>query len=95
MIHIAYMKKSWDMIPKILTGEKTIESRWYQTKRAPWGKIAAGETVYFKNSGEPVTAKATVAKVLQFKSLNPEKIKEILEKLPLNFSQKSQKGSTF
>lgn len=80
MIHIAYMKKSWGMIPRILNGEKTIESRWYKTKRAPWGKITAGETVYFKNSGESVTVKATVAKVLQFKNLNPEKIRGILEK---------------
>ncbi len=73
------MKKSWEMIPKILNGEKTIESRWYKTKRAPWGKIAAGETVYFKNSGEPVTIKAKVQKVLKFESLTPKKIKEILK----------------
>lgn len=74
------MKKSWGMIPKILSGEKTIESRWYQTKRAPWGKIAAGETVYFKNSGEPITVKAKVHKVIKFESLTPKKIREILEK---------------
>ncbi len=60
------MKKSWNMIPKILSGEKTIESRWYQTKRAPWNSVAVGDTVYFKNSGELVTAQATVSKVLQF-----------------------------
>jgi hypothetical protein len=66
MNHIAIMKKSWGLIPKIVSGEKTIESRWYQTRRAPWGKIAPGDTVYFKNSAEPVTAQATVAKVLQF-----------------------------
>lgn len=80
MIHIAYMKKSWGMIPKILTGEKTIESRWYKTKRAPWGKIAAGETVYFKNSGEPITVKTKVQKVLKFENLTLEKIRKILEK---------------
>lgn len=65
MIHIAIMKKSWGMVPKILSGEKTIESRWYKTRRAPWGKIFAGDTVYFKNSGEPVTVRATVEKVEQ------------------------------
>ncbi len=80
MVHVAYMKKSWGMIPKILTGEKTIESRWYQTKRAPWGEIKAGETVYFKNSGEPVTASAKVHKVIKFEGLTPNKIHEILEK---------------
>ncbi len=66
MYHVAIMKKSWGLIPKILSGEKTIESRWYKTKRTPWDKVKPGDTVYFKNSGEPVTAKAQVSKVLQF-----------------------------
>ncbi len=60
------MKKSWNMIPKILSGEKTIESRWYQTRRVPWDSIQKGDTVYFKNSGEPVTVSATVSDVRQF-----------------------------
>lgn len=60
------MNKSWKLIPKILSGEKTIESRWYKTRRAPWDKIKPGDTVFFKNSGEPVSAKARVMKVLQF-----------------------------
>lgn len=80
MIHVAYMKKSWKMIPKILSGEKTIESRWYKTRRVPWGKIRPGDTVYFKNSGEPVTAKAKIVKVLQFSDLAIKKTREILGK---------------
>lgn len=60
------MNKSWKLIPKILSGEKTIESRWYQTRRTPWNAIEAGDTIYFKNSGEPVTASALVARLLQF-----------------------------
>jgi ASC-1-like (ASCH) protein len=63
--HVAIMRPSWRLIPKILAGEKTVESRWYQTRRAPWGQIAAGDTVFFKDSGKPVTAQAHVAKVLQ------------------------------
>lgn len=78
--HVAIMKKSWGLLPKILTGEKTIESRWYLNKSRPWGNISAGETVYFKNSGEAVTVKAKVHKVLEFKNLTPKKVKEILEK---------------
>ena len=54
MDHVAIMNKSWGLIPKILSGSKTIESRWYKTKRTPWDKIAKGDTVYFKNSGEQV-----------------------------------------
>lgn len=78
MEHVAIMKKSWGLIPKILTGEKTVESRWYKTKHSPRDKIKAGDTIYFKDSGDPVAVKARVSKVLQFDNLNPQKIEEIL-----------------
>lgn len=80
MDHIAIMKKSWGLLPKILTGEKTIESRWYKNRYSPWDKIRKGDTVYFKNSGELVTIKTSVSDVLQFSSLNPNKVKEILNR---------------
>ena len=69
MDHVAIVRKSWKLTDKILSGQKTIESRWYASRRAPWNRIRAGETVYFKNSGEPVTIKADVEKVLQFDNL--------------------------
>jgi len=55
MDHIAIMKKSWGLTEKILSRRKIIESRWYSAMRKPWNKIKEGKTVYFKNSGEPVT----------------------------------------
>lgn len=78
MHHIAIMKKSWGLTEKILDGRKKIESRWYMSKCAPWGKIASGDTVYFKNSGEPVTVRAEVEKVVTFVDLTPKKVLEIL-----------------
>jgi len=80
MDHVAIMRKSWKLTNKILTGEKKIESRWYQNKYPPWDRIQAGETVYFKDSGEAITIKAEVDKVLQIADLTPDKVKEILEK---------------
>ncbi len=79
------MKKGWGLVPKILSGEKTIESRWYKTKRAPWGKIFPGETVYFKNSGEPVTVCAKVKRVKEIEIKDSgrgqnDTVKEILNK---------------
>ncbi len=79
MEHVAIMKKSWSLTQKILAGEKKIESRWYSQKRAPFGRISAGETVYFKDSGEPVSIRAEVEKVLQFADLTNEKVWDILE----------------
>lgn len=64
------MRPAWRLIPKILAGEKTVESRWYQTRRGPWDGIAAGDAVFFKDSGKPVTARARVARVLQLEIKN-------------------------
>lgn len=72
------MKKSWGLTRKILSGEKKIESRWYKLRRIPWDTIQAGETVYFKNSGEPISLRTEVESVLQFANLTPEKVKAIL-----------------
>ncbi len=74
------MKKSWGLLPKIISGEKKIESRWYQHRSRPWDKIKFGDTVFFKNSGEPVKLKTKVKKVLQFENLTPNKVKIILKK---------------
>lgn len=80
MDHVAIMKHSWGLLPKILSGQKKIESRWYQTKHIPWGKIKSGETIYFKDSSQPVSVKAQVQKVISFSDLTPQKVQQILNK---------------
>lgn len=80
MDHVAIMKKSWKLIPKILDGRKKIESRWGINKCAPWGKVKVGDRVYFKNSGEPVTCVSQVLKIKEFENLNLQKIREIFNK---------------
>jgi len=79
MDHVAIMRKSWGLLPKILSGEKTIESRWYRSRRPPWNCVRPGDTVYFKNSGGPVTAKASVRRVRQFSGLTPGMVGKLLE----------------
>lgn len=78
MDHVAIMKKSWGLLPKIVSGRKTIESRWYKSKHRPWDSIKSGEEVYFKDTGSPITVKCTVDRVLQFSNLTPVKVGEIL-----------------
>lgn len=80
MDHVAIMNKSWGLTQKILSGQKKIESRWYKSKYSPWGKIHKGDVVYFKDSGEPVSIKAEVEKVISFSDLTPEKVRQILDK---------------
>jgi ASC-1-like (ASCH) protein len=80
MDHVAIMKKSWGFIDKILGGEKTIESRWSVSRRKPWDTVQKGDIIYFKNSGEPVTARACVERVIQFSALTTASVKKILKK---------------
>ena len=84
MVHIAIMKKTWKLTEKILSGEKTVETRWYKNRVAPWGKIHEGEAVYFKDSGEPVTVVAEVAKVEQFEDIDETKRRKLISVYGVN-----------
>lgn len=66
MDHLAILRRSSGALEKIVEGRKIIESRWYAARRAPWGRIFPGDAVFFKYSGGPVEARATVQKVLQY-----------------------------
>ena len=78
MHHLAILSKRLKLLDKIIKGEKTIESRWYKSKKTPYGNIKKGDTIYFKNSGDPVTVKAEVEKSLFF-DLRFTDVKEILK----------------
>ena len=80
MHHLAILDKKRKILEKIISGEKSIESRWYKLKKTPYGMIKPGDTVFFKDSGDPVTVQATVEKALFFSDLTKEKYKEIIEK---------------
>ncbi len=80
MDHVAIMTPSWKLIPKILTGEKAIESRWYRTRRAPGGKMKKGDRIFFKDSGKMVTVMAKVSKVWQFEIGSIKEAQDIVKK---------------
>ncbi|PIS07348.1 hypothetical protein COT78_03880 [Candidatus Berkelbacteria bacterium CG10_big_fil_rev_8_21_14_0_10_43_13] len=73
------MRPSLGFLEKIENGDKTIESRWYLQRSAPWDEISAGDTIYFKNAGEPASVKASVADVRHLARLNPFKIRQLLD----------------
>ena len=79
MEHVAILDKKRKLLAKIISGEKTIESRWYKAKVTPWDRIKKGEIIYFKESGDPVSVRAKVAEVMQF-YLPQTNVKELLEK---------------
>ena len=79
MDHLAILAKQRKLLQKIIEGEKTIESRWYKSKKTPFGMIKAGDRVYFKDSGEPVTVIADVEKALFFEGVDEATIQKILK----------------
>lgn len=80
MNHIAIMNKRYgDLIAKILSGEKKIESRWSKNKIAPWNRVHPEDAIYFKNSGGLVIARAEVEKVRQFEKNDFDKAKKLFK----------------
>ena len=91
----ANIKKGDNLLLDILNGEKTIESRWYVNRISPWNRIKKGNTVYFKESGSPVRAKARVLKVIQYNNLNLKKIKEIINKFGRQIAPHTNTAESF
>ncbi len=84
MDHVAIMNKSFgDLIAKILSGKKKIESRWSKNKSAPWGKVHPNDVIYFKQSGGLVLAKAEVEKVIGIENLDQKAVAWIANKYGL------------
>lgn len=69
MKHIAILRQPFfDMV---LSGEKTIESRFSMNKIAPYGKVKVGDEILLKLTGKPVTA-VTRVKAVKYYELTPE-----------------------
>ncbi len=80
MDHVAILNKKLPWLERIKSGEKTVESRWYQHKKAPWNNIAIGDRVFFKNSGKLVTLMASVCHVKFYEELNPYTAEGLVKK---------------
>ncbi len=74
MRHIAILRQPFfDMV---LSGEKTIESRWSMNKVAPYHKVNVGDELLLKLTGQAVTATAKV-KDVKYYELTPKIVDEI------------------
>jgi len=47
--HVAIVRP--ELVPALLHGEKRIETRFYRSRRSPYGQIAVGDIVHFKRTG--------------------------------------------
>ena len=77
MEHIAILRQPFfDMI---LSGEKTIESRWSLNRVAPFERVKAGDVIWLKETSKDITARAIVKKV-KFYNLTKDKADDIKSK---------------
>ena len=73
--HLVVLKRPY--LDAILAGRKTVESRFMKTERAPFGKIATGDRLFFKASSGPVRATGRAGKVMDFENLTPKRVERI------------------
>lgn len=58
----------------ILSGKKTIESRFSKSRIVPFGAVSAGDLVYIKPSGKDIIGQFRVQKVITYDGLTGEDI---------------------
>lgn len=76
MIHLAFMHPKY--LDMVLSGEKTIESRFMTTNRNhPAFTCEPGDYIAFKRTGGDVEARAIASAVRRFYYLDAEKMEEI------------------
>jgi ASC-1-like (ASCH) protein len=73
--HLVILKKPY--LDAILAGRKKIESRFSKTRPNAFGRVQAGDKLFFKQSSGPVCATAKVKSVRTFENLTPGRIIEI------------------
>ncbi len=78
MKHLAIFKE--DGAEKILSGKKSMESRFSQGKIAPFGVVSQGDLVYIKVSGGEIIGQFRVKKVIFFDGLEVRDFKDIRER---------------
>lgn len=76
--HLAIFKgKAGELI---LSGQKTMESRFSKAKIAPYGVISSGDLVYIKPAGKEIIGQFRVKKVIFYDGLTVRDLTELRER---------------
>ena len=78
MKHLAIFKG--EAGEQILSGKKTIESRFSKRKSLPFGAVSSGDLIFIKPSGKDIIGQFRVKKVIFFDNLEAGDIREIRER---------------
>jgi len=72
MIHVAIVLPIY--ADAIAAGRKTVEARLTRNRIAPFGAVAVGDRIYFKESSGPFVLTALAAEVEQVEGLTPRNV---------------------
>mgnify|MGYP001582446663 CR=1 FL=1 len=72
---------------RILSGKKTIESRFSRVKNPPFGLIGSGDLVYIKPSGKEIIGQFRVKKVIFFDGLDTLDLEELKKRYGKELSE--------
>ena len=75
MKHLAIFKG--EAGEQILSGKKTIESRFSRVKNPPFGVVSSGDLVYIKPSGKDIIGQFRVKKVIFFDGPDKDDLEDI------------------
>lgn len=73
--HLAIMNKQ--TIEAILSGRKTVETRFSKHKIPPFGQVSAGDLIYMKPPGEDIIGQCRVKKVFNFEGLTSNDMEKL------------------
>jgi hypothetical protein len=82
MDHVVYLDHKAKELENLISGKKTMIIRGAMGRKLPYGRVNAGDVLYFiRNNGEgEVKAKATVSDVVCTEKLAKEKSVELVDK---------------
>lgn len=86
MKHLAIFKGNG--AEKILSGQKTIESRFSRRRIPPFGVVATGDLVYIKRSGRDIIGQFKVKRVIFFDGVDAEEVKK-------NYGQEAKENARY
>jgi ASC-1-like (ASCH) protein len=80
-----------EIVPALLRGEKRIETRFYRSRRSPFGRIAVGDVVHFKRTGGGLVGSTEVTSVKEVGNLTARR----LDQLQRRYSRRVQAPATY
>jgi hypothetical protein len=78
-------------VPALPHGEKRIETRFYRSRRSPYGQIEVGDSVHFKRSGGGLVGSTEVTSVKEVGNLSTRKF----DWLQRRYGQRVQAPATY